>query len=134
LPHTTRRRARLPEWPDDAAAAAELVRHSGRTPAECAAWSARTLRLGAPFLAMMDADEGRRPPGAGTTLLKLLYNGVVMPPTYPLYRRAERRRRAGHTPPTGGGRTRAVALAAAGVLVVGAAGWLLARRHALPSM
>jgi hypothetical protein len=120
--------------PDDATAAAELVRRSGRTPAACAAWSARTLRTAGLFLAMMDADEGRRPPGAGTTLLRWSYNGLVMPPGYLVYRRAERRRLAlaAGTPPTGaGGRPRAAAaLAAAGVLAAGAAWWLLARRRA----
>jgi hypothetical protein len=44
---------------------------------------------------MIDADEGRRPPGTSTTLLKLIYNSVIMAPTYPLYRRAEARRQAG---------------------------------------
>ena len=123
--------------PDDAAAAAELVRRSGRTPAACAAWSARTRRTSGLFLAMMDADEGRRPPGVSTTLLRLAYNGLVMPPGYLLYRRAERRRLAGGTPPPSpgpGGRARAVTLATAGVLAAGAAWWLLARRHALPAM
>ncbi len=117
--------------PDDAAAAAELVRRSGRTPAECAAWSARTLRASALFLAMMDADEGRRPRGIRTTLLRLAYNGLVMPPGYLVYRRAERRRLAAGTPPAGDGeRVPAIALAAAGVLAGGAAWWLLARRRA----
>ena len=117
--------------PDDAAAAAELVRRSGRTPAECAAWSARTRRASALFLAMMDADEGRRPPGLRTTLLRVAYNGLVMPPGYLVYRRAERRRLAAGTPPAeDGGRVPAVALTAACVLAGGAAWWLLARRRA----
>ena len=85
----------LRRHPDDAGAAAELVRRSGRTPAECAAWSARFLRFNAPFLAMMDADEGRRAPGAGTTALRLAYNRVIMPPAYAAYRWAERRRLRG---------------------------------------
>jgi hypothetical protein len=116
--------------PDDAAAAAELVRRSGRSPQECAAWSARTLRRVRPFLAMTDADEGRRPPGLGTTFLRLVYNGLVMPPTYPLYRRAEQRRLAGGAPPAAGGQARAVAMVTAGALAVGVAWWLLARRGA----
>jgi len=78
--------------PDDARAAAELVRLSGRTPAECAAWSHRYLRWNGPFLAMMDADEGRRSPGAGTTALRLIYNYLIMAPYYPIYRRLELRR------------------------------------------
>ena len=82
----------LAEEPDDATAAAELVRRSGRSPAQCAAWSARFSRLNAPFLAMMDADEGRRAPGAGTSALRFAYNRIIMPPSYFVYRRAERRR------------------------------------------
>ena len=82
----------LRQYPDDNAAADELVRRSGRTPAECDAWSARFVRLLGPFLAMMDADEGRRAPGPGTTALRFIYNHVIMPPTYVAYRFAERRR------------------------------------------
>jgi hypothetical protein len=119
--------------PDDAAAAAEVVRRSGRTPAECAAWSARTLRTSGLFLAMMDADEGRRPPSVGTTLLRLAYNGLVMPPGYLVYRRAERRRLAGGTAPAPGapgGRVRAVALAVGGgAVLAGGAWWWRARRR-----
>ncbi|HEU5315766.1 MAG TPA: hypothetical protein VFX49_06615, partial [Chloroflexota bacterium] len=76
------------------AAAAELVRRSGRTPAECAAWNARFSLLMGLFLAMIDADEGRRPPGWATTALRVAYNRVVMPPVYPVYRLLERWRRA----------------------------------------
>jgi hypothetical protein len=114
--------------PDDAAAAAEMVRRSGKTPDACAAWSARARRLNGPFLAMMDADEGRRPPGAGTTLLKLVYNGVVMAPTYPIYRWAEARRRAGVTGPAPVGRPRAVLLGA--VVLAGLILWRLTRAPA----
>jgi hypothetical protein len=113
--------------PDDGAAAAELVRRSGKTPEACAAWSARARRLNGPFLAMMDADEGRRPPGAGTTLLKLVYNGVVMAPTYPIYRRAEARRLAGAAAPTPAGRPRALALAAVLAVLAGLTLWRVTR-------
>lgn len=111
--------------PDDAAAAAELVRRSGRTPAECAAWNARYLRLNAPFLAMMDADEGRRPAGVSTSLLRWIYNGVIMAPAYPVYRRLEAR--AGEPDGPDGGRTRQVLLGV-GAVVVGAAVWVAWRR------
>ena len=84
----------LREVPDDAAAAAELVRRSARTPDECASWSARFSRLNAPFNAMIDADDGRRPPGAATAALRFAYNYVLMPPVYPLFRFLERRRLA----------------------------------------
>ncbi len=115
--------------PDDAAAAAEIVRRSGRTPAECAAWNAQYLRFNAPFLAMMDADEARRPAGVSTSLLRWIYNRVVMAPSYPIYRRLERGGRA-----TGevagaaaGGRTRQ-ALLGAGVALATLAVWIVWRR------
>ena len=114
--------------PDDGAAAGELVRRSGKGPEACAAWSARARRLNGPFLAMIDADEGRRPPGAGTTLLKLVYNGVIMAPTYPLYRWAEARRRAGGTGPAPD--ARALALAAGAVAFAGLTLWRLTRAPA----
>jgi hypothetical protein len=82
----------LAQEPDDDAAAAELVRRSGRSAAECAAWSAQFSRRNAPFLAMMDADEGRRAPGMSTMALRLAYNRAIMPPTYAMYRWAERHR------------------------------------------
>ena len=91
----------LRQYADDAAAA-ELVRRGGRTPAECAAWSARFVRRLGPFLALLDADEGRRAPGAGTTALRLIYNYVIMPPTYVTYRFAERRRQRQDGDPTRG--------------------------------
>src|SRR5262249_58496102 len=86
---------RLRREPADPAAAAALGRASGRTPAECAAWSARAQRRGGLLLAMTDAAEGRRPPGPGTTLLALVYDQVyprvVEAPIYPLSRRPETR-------------------------------------------
>jgi hypothetical protein len=85
----------LRQQPDDDEAAAELVRRSGRTPAECAAWSVKFSRQNGPFLAMMDADENRRPAGLGTTALRVVYNRIIMPPAYPIYRLQERRRLAG---------------------------------------
>lgn len=65
----------LRRQPDDDAAAAELVAHSGRTPAECAAWSAGFVRFRRPagILAMLDADEGRRAPGWTSMLLRVSY-------------------------------------------------------------
>jgi hypothetical protein len=78
--------------PDDGEAATELVRLSGRTPAECSAWSRRFMLLNGIFLAMMDADEGRRPAGRVTTALRVIYNRVIMPPAYAVYRLAESRR------------------------------------------
>ena len=72
---------------------------------------------------MIDADEGRRPPGPATTALRLAYNRVVMPPTYPLYRLRERRRLAQAAPGRarergGGGRWLLLPAVLALVLVV----------------
>jgi hypothetical protein len=92
----------LRQQPDDGAAAVALVRRSGRTADECAAWSARFSRRNAVFSAMIDADEGRRAPGRGTTALRFVYNWVLMPPTYPVYHFLERRRLARGTTQTGG--------------------------------
>ena len=89
--------------PDDGAAAAELVRRSGKTPDECAAWSARARRRHGALLATLDAAEGRRPPGAGTTLLTLLHQRAGVAATAAGYRRA------------------AVAVALAGTALVGLA-------------
>lgn len=69
----------LRRQPDDDAAAAELVAHSGRTPAECAAWNAGFLRFRPPVLAMLDADEGRRAPGWTSTLLRVSYAALNAP-------------------------------------------------------
>ena len=77
---------------DDARAAAVLVRMSGRSQAERVEWSNGFVRRNALFSAMIDADEGRRPPGPGTTALRLAYNWVLMPPVYLVYRFLERRR------------------------------------------
>ena len=121
--------------PDDGAAAAELVHRGGRTPEECAAWSARARRLNSPFLAMIDADEGRRPPGVGTNLLRLIYNRVVMAPSYPLYRRAEAQRLAGGAAPASPVRllaAGAVALAAT-ALALTLAGVVIRRRSRPPA-
>jgi len=74
--------ALLREGLDDAAVARALIQESGRTPAEIAAWSRHFRWINAPFTPMWDADEGRRAPGLGTTLLKGFYNYLMMPPVY----------------------------------------------------
>jgi hypothetical protein len=115
--------------PDNAAAAAELVRRSGRTPPECAAWSDRFRRWNTPFLAMIDADEGRREPGLSTTLLRYLYNRVIMPPTDRIYRRMEQRRLTGGAPGLAGDQAypRLLVLLAVGGGAAGAIWWRIAR-------
>lgn len=76
--------------PDDDAAALQLISMSAKTPAQCAAFSRRFGALMRPFLAMMDADEGRRKPGTLTSLLFWFYNSVVMPSSYVYFRGKQR--------------------------------------------
>lgn len=78
--------------PDDRAAAMQIVSTSGKTPEQCAAFSRKLMRLNGPFLAMMDADEGRRKPGLVTAFLRWFYNVVVMTPAYSYFARKERQR------------------------------------------
>lgn len=72
----------LRELDDDEAVAKALVSESGRSAGEIQGWCTRFRTFNAPFIAMWNADEGRRAPGVGTTLLKLFYNGILMPPVY----------------------------------------------------
>lgn len=76
--------------PDDDGAALQMISMSGKTSAQCAAFSRRFATVMAPFLAMMDADEGRRKPGALTSFLRWFYNRVLMPPSYMYFRYKER--------------------------------------------
>jgi hypothetical protein len=78
---------------DDAAVAARLIAASRRSPVEISEWSARFRRVNAPFIAMWEADEGRKQPGIGTILLKFFYNYVMMPPVYLYFRTATSLRR-----------------------------------------
>lgn len=75
----------LQESADDEAVARRLMSESGRSAAEVLAWSARFRRVNAPFAAMWDADEGRRAPGVGTTLIKWFYLYLMMPPVYLIF-------------------------------------------------
>lgn len=79
----------LRELDDDEAVAKTLIRESERSADEIRAWNERFRVVNAPFIAMWDADEGRVKPGPGTTLLKLFYNFVLMPPVYLSFRIAE---------------------------------------------
>lgn len=82
----------LGESEDDAAVADTLIRESGRSAAEIKAWNRRFRTINGIFLAMWDADEGRRAPGVATSLLKWSYNYGLMPPVYVLFRIAQRLR------------------------------------------
>ena len=87
--------ALLGEFDDDEAVAGALVSESGRSMDEIRAWNRRFHGMNAIFLAMWDADEGRRAPGVSTTVLRLFYNYVLMPPVYVYFRIAEATRRPG---------------------------------------
>jgi Domain of unknown function (DUF5069) len=76
--------------PDDDAAAMQVLSTSGKTREQCEAFSRRYWMLNAPFMAMMDADEGRRTPGPLTSLLRWFYNNVIMPPAYAYFKMKER--------------------------------------------
>ncbi len=80
------------EEPDDRSAAQRILERSGKTAAQCATFNRAFARRNAPFLGMMDADEGRRKAGLGSALLKLAYNAVVFPLGILMYRFAARQR------------------------------------------
>ena len=79
------------EHASDADVARMLVAGSGRSEAECAAFNTSFRKKFHDF-ALIEADEGRLPAGLKTTAIKTLYNGVIMPIAYPLFRRDERKR------------------------------------------
>jgi hypothetical protein len=78
--------------PDDERAAQRILERSGKTAAQCAAFNRAFARANTPFLAMMDADEGRCKPGLGASLMKAAYNAVVFPLGILMYRSASRKR------------------------------------------
>ncbi len=86
----------LRESDDDEVVAKTLIRESGRSADDIQIWDARFRRVNAPFIVMWDADEGRRHPGIGTTLLSLFYNYLMMPPVYLGFWIAERLRQRKH--------------------------------------
>jgi hypothetical protein len=82
----------LLQEPDTGRVAEALLRRSGRTAEECAAWSAQFLRRQRLLLALLDADEGRWTPGPRAQAVRFLYNNVLMPPVYWLHRNDPHRR------------------------------------------
>lgn len=78
--------------PDDERAAQRILELSGKTAAQCERFNRSFSRVNAPFLAMIDIDEGRRKPGLGTSLMKAAYNALVFPIGMVLYRSASRKR------------------------------------------
>lgn len=79
------------EHSNDADVARIVVQRSGRSPAEIAAFDKAFRRKNLDFM-FIEADEGRLGSGLGARILKVLYNGAVMPIFYPLFRRDEGRR------------------------------------------
>lgn len=87
---------------DDAAVAAILAR-AGKSEQERRDWS-RSFRLReAPFLILIEADDGRLAGGAAAALLGWLYNAFILPIGIRMYRQGEARRQQasasnGHRP------------------------------------
>lgn len=79
---------------DDVVAAKRLLAMSRKTGAQCAKFTRRFRLMMAPFLAMMDADEDRMPPGLRTSLLRFVYNSIVMPPAYAYFRSQEKKHKS----------------------------------------
>jgi hypothetical protein len=82
---------------DDAAAAAIIAQRSGRTAEERRAFS-KQLRGQLFDFVLMEADEGRLPPGLKRAVVRFLYNRVMMPVFYAQFRAAERKRARERTP------------------------------------
>lgn len=76
---------------DDAEAARELVRRSGRSVIERKNFT-RSMRRKFFNFALMEADEGRMQPGFKTRVICFAYNRIMMPAVYALFRRAEQKR------------------------------------------
>ena len=77
----------------DADVATILVERSGRSAAECEAFNSAFRRKNLNFI-LVEADEGRLPPGLRTTMLRFFYNNLIMRIFYPLFERDERKRTA----------------------------------------
>ena len=76
---------------DDERAAQRIVERSGKTAGECTAFNRGFVRGNGPFLAMMDADEGRQKPGLGAFVMKAAYNAVIFPIGILMYRAGSRK-------------------------------------------
>lgn len=76
---------------DDADVARILVERSGRSQAECDTFNAAFRRKNFNFV-LVEADEGRLGPGFKATALKFIYNNMVMPIVYPMFKRDEGKR------------------------------------------
>ncbi len=80
--------------PDDVCVAQNLIAASGRSSDEVAQFS-KQLRKEVGNFMLMEADEGRLPPGLRTSMIRLIYNRLLMPIFYRQYKAAERHRAEG---------------------------------------
>jgi hypothetical protein len=76
----------LREEKDDEAAGAAILARSHRDAAAVERWNRWFSRLYKLVLVGIDADEGRVPPTAGNTLIKLIIRHVIQPPAAAWYR------------------------------------------------
>jgi hypothetical protein len=81
------------EHPTDTEVAKILVDRSGRSGADCEAFSKTFRRRNFDFV-LLEADEGRLRPGVKAAILKFIYNRVMMPTVYRMFQRDERNRKA----------------------------------------
>lgn len=79
------------EHPADSDVARILVERSERSPAECEAFNKTFRRRNFDFV-LLEADEGRLRPGLKAAILKFMYNNLMMPAIYWMFRRDERNR------------------------------------------
>lgn len=79
------------EHADDVEAGRVAIARSGRTQEQCRAFSAK-LKRGMHGFALLEADEGRMPPGLKRTLIRTVYSGVIVPIAYAFFHRDEAKR------------------------------------------
>ena len=71
---------------NDEMAARTIVTRSGKTPAECEAFNKAFVRRNGLFLAMLQADEDRRPLSLKSKIMKAAYNLLIVPMGKMMYR------------------------------------------------
>lgn len=65
--------------PNDEKAGHVVLQHAGWTARDVAEFNRRFVRRYGIFLAMLDADEGRRKPSLGTKIMQVTYNAFIFP-------------------------------------------------------
>jgi hypothetical protein len=76
--------------PDDQRAGQVVLQSAGKTSQDCAAFNRIFARRYGIFLAMLDADEGRRKSSLGTKIMQVTYNTVIFPIARIIYNRTRR--------------------------------------------